>query len=111
MANTQGKKGKNQMTDEQVTLIGQIKAKNGCEQDVKQELQLLIGESRKEPGNIHYDLYQAIDNESLFLFHETWKDQKALDEHMDSPYLKRFISKEGELLAEPIKGKKVNLVD
>ena len=99
------------MTDEKFTLIGQIKAKNGCEQAVKQELQVLIGKSRKELGNIHYDLYQAIDNEALFLFHESWKDQKALDEHMDSPYLKRFIAKESELLAEPIKGKKIKLVD
>ena len=99
------------MTDEKFTLIGQIKAKNGCEQAVKQELQLLIDKSRKESGNIYYDLYQAIDNESLFLFHEGWQNQKALDEHMDSPYFKRFIAKESELLAEPIKGKKVKLID
>ena len=99
------------MTDEKFTLIGQIKAKNGCEQAVKQELQLLIDKSRKQPGNIHYDLYQAIDNESFFLFHESWQNQKALDEHMESPYLKRFIAKANALLAEPIKGKKVKLVD
>lgn len=104
-------KGETQMTDEKFTLIGQIKAKKGFEQAVKQELQLLIAKSRKEPGNIHYDLYQALDNESLFLFHESWKDQKALDEHMDSPYFKRFIAKESELLAEPIKGEKIKLVD
>ena len=72
---------------------------------------MLIGESRKEPGNIHYGLYQAIDDKSLFLFHESWKDQKALDEHMDTPYLKRFLSKEDELLAEPIKGKRVGIID
>ena len=99
------------MTDEKFTLIGQIKAKKGCQQTVKQELQLLIDKSRKEPGNIHYDLYQAIDNECLFLFHESWKDQQALDDHMDTPYLKRLLAKESELLAEPIKGKKVKPVD
>ena len=99
------------MTDEKFSLIGQIKAKIGCEQAVKQELQLLIAKSRKEPGNIHYDLYQAIDNESVFLFHVSWKDQKALDEHMDSPYFKGFIAKESELLAEPITGEKVKFVD
>ena len=99
------------MTDEKFTFIGHIKAKNGCEQAVKQQLQSLIAQSRKEPGNIHYDLYQALDNEALFLFHESWKNQKALDEHMNTPYLKSFLAKESELLAEPIKGKKVKPVD
>ena len=99
------------MSDERFTLVGQIKAKKGCEEAVKQELQSLIAKSRQEPGNIHYDLYQSIDDEALFLFHESWKDQKALNEHMDSPYLKGFLAKESELLAEPIKGEKVKPVD
>ena len=99
------------MTDEKFTLIGQIKAKKGSEQALRQELQLLIGNSRNEPGNIHYDLYQAIDNESIFLFHESWKNQKALDDHMDTPYLKRFLAKGDELLAGPVKGKKVKPAD
>ena len=99
------------MADEKFTLVGQIKAKKGCEDAVRQELQLLIGKSREEPGNIYYNLYQAIDDESLFLFCEGWEDQKALDEHMASAYLQGFIAKAGELLAEPVEGKKVESVD
>ena len=95
------------MTDEKFTFIGHIKAKNGCEQAVKQQLQSLIAQSRKEPGNIHYDQYQALDNESVFMFHETWKDQKAMDYHMATPHIKRFLAKESELIAEPIQGKKI----
>ena len=70
------------MADENFTMLGRIKAKKGCEQALRQELELLVVESRKEPGNIHYDQYQALDNESVFMFHESWKDQKAMDYHM-----------------------------
>ena len=99
------------MADEKFTMLGRIKAKKGCEQALRKELELLVVESRKEPGNIHYDLYQALDDECIFMFHETWADQKAFDEHVASPYLQSFLAKESELLAEPIASKKVKDVE
>lgn len=99
------------MADKKFTLLGQIKAKKGSEQALKEELQSLIDKSRGEAGNIHYNLFQSLDDDSLFLFHETWRDQEAFDGHMSSPYLKSFLAKESELLAEPPKGNKIKILE
>ena len=99
------------MADEKFTFLGQIKAKKGCGPAVRQILSSLIAKSRQEPGNIHYDLYQALDDDTAFLFHESWKNQKALDEHMQTDYVQAFVAKGAELLAEPVEGKKIKIID
>ena len=99
------------MMEEKIILIGQIKAKKGLEETVKGELKSLMAQTRNEQGNLHYDMYQAIGDKSLFLFHESWENQQALDNHMEKSYIKSFLAKEDELLAEPIKGKQIKVVD
>lgn len=90
------------MANTKITVLARIKAKDGMEGRVKQELTSLVAPTRSEAGCINYDLHQATDDKSLFLFYENWISKKALDEHLEMPYIKAFVEKADELLGEPI---------
>ena len=90
------------MSDKSITVIAQIKVKEGMEEKIRGELLKLIEPSRSEPGCIVYDLYQSADSKSLFMFYECWKSKRDLDEHLQKPYTKAFIAKT-EMFAEPLK--------
>lgn len=53
----------------------------------------LIEETRKEPGNISYELVRGIDNRSLFAFVEKWETQESLDAHMKTSHFKTILPK------------------
>jgi len=90
------------MADEKITVVARIKAKPGKEQIVKDTLMALVAPTRSEAGCINYDLHQAADDKGLFLFYENWISKKDLDEHLATPYLKDFLGKAGDILAEPV---------
>lgn len=52
----------------------------------------LIASTRKEEGNIFYDLYEDVNTPSEFLFCEKYKDQAAIDFHSKSDHFIRFAS-------------------
>lgn len=89
----------------QITIVCLIKAKKTKKEVVFNELKKLAILTRKEEGNLNYDIHISNDDNSLFVIYENWKDQESLDMHMSQKYLKEFISKESELLEYPIDGK------
>ncbi|MGN6213319.1 putative quinol monooxygenase [Parafilimonas sp.] len=63
----------------------------------------ILEKSRKEDGNVSYNLYQNFSRKSEFLFVEIYKDQEALDTHFNSEHLKLFLSEiKSYLLKEPV---------
>lgn len=90
------------MPDKKVTVLGRIKAKAGMEEQVKQEIMALVAPARSEGGCINYDLHQALNDKSLFMLYENWASKKDLDEHLARPYLKVFLGKADQMLAEPV---------
>ena len=46
--------------------------------------------SRKEPGNIRFDVVQHTMRANHFTVLEVWRDQKALDAHSASPHTKHY---------------------
>jgi quinol monooxygenase YgiN len=91
------------MAEQKVTVIAQIRAKEGMEEKVKQELVGLVGPTRSEKGCINYELHQSVENKSLFMFYENWASKKDLDEHARAPHMKAHMQKARELFAEPPK--------
>ncbi len=90
------------MADKKLTVVARIKAKPGKEETVHKALMALVGPTRTEYGCVNYDLHRSQDDESLFLFYENWTSKKDLDEHLAMPYLKGFLDRAGEILAEPV---------
>jgi quinol monooxygenase YgiN len=84
-----------------LTVVATLKAKPGQETRLRNELLVLIPTTRLEPGCLGYDLHVATDNPACFLFHENWTSKRHLDDHLARPHLQAFLTKAGELLAEP----------
>jgi quinol monooxygenase YgiN len=55
--------------------------KDGCKDEALAVLNELIEETRKEPGNISYQLFQSVDEPAVLAVFEQWKDQEAIDAH------------------------------
>lgn len=52
----------------------------------------------KEDGCMSYCLLHATDDKTLFLIHEEWASQDALDKHSRTSHLKRFIEEEKDMI-------------
>lgn len=52
----------------------------------------LVEETRKEPGNISYQLVQSREAKNIYAFMEQWPNQAALNVHMESEHFKKLIA-------------------
>ncbi|MBM7694063.1 quinol monooxygenase YgiN [Peribacillus deserti] len=66
------------------------------------ELQPLIAASRKENGNVSYNLYKNTENDNIFMMVEVWKDAQAVDSHNQSSDFTSFVGKVKEFLTAPL---------
>ena len=88
------------MSDEKIVLVARLKVKDDKIEEAKQAALAIVADSRAEEGNINYDIHQAIDDPTVFVWHETWKSKAAIDEHFETSFFKEFFAKVGEMAAE-----------
>ncbi|WP_264538342.1 putative quinol monooxygenase [Flavobacterium sp. N1736] len=82
-----------------ISITAIIKSKKENIEEVKNMVQHLVTETRKEEACIRYDLHNI---ENTFIIWEEWKDQTGLDIHNNQPYLLDFITNSESLTASPI---------
>ena len=87
--------------DEKIVLIARLKVKKGTEDKAKQAALTIVADSRREDGCLNYDFHQAIDDPTLFFWHETWVDKSALDAHFAKPYFAELDEKLKDIAEEP----------
>ncbi len=85
-----------------LTIIAHIKAKDGMEQRMQQDLLALLAPTRSEPGCMTFDLLIDINDPTSFMLYEYWESQSALDAHFEQPYVKQVLQAYEVTLAEPI---------
>lgn len=90
------------MTNGQLTVVARFRAKPGLEKKVREEILALVAPTRAEAGCLNYDLHQQQEDAALFLLYENWRSRKDLDEHLAMPYLRAFLSRADQILAEPV---------
>ena len=90
------------MADQTITVIAHIRAKQGFEQAMKDSLSALVAPTLQEQGCINYDLHQDLRDPTLFIFHENWQTEEALDRHLESDHLKDWAADFVDWLAEPV---------
>ncbi|MYL28754.1 antibiotic biosynthesis monooxygenase [Halobacillus halophilus] len=73
-----------------ITINAFLTAKEGSEEELFHELKKVIEPSRNEAGCIDYVLHRSLDDSSVFVFYETWKDQEALQAHIDSDHYQAY---------------------
>ncbi len=84
---------------EAVTLIVQLRPREGQEMLLEAELRALVGPTRKEDGCLTYDLHRSSDGPSAFLLHEVWASREAHSRHTNTPHFLRWNARKDPLLA------------
>ncbi len=55
-------------------------------------------QTRKEPGNLSYNVYEESTYPNSFIFFEEWKSRASLDKHLATPYAKSIVEQFNELV-------------
>ncbi|MEO9363960.1 MAG: putative quinol monooxygenase [Nitrososphaera sp.] len=87
-------------THESVRVLAFFRAKRGSSSELQRILLSLVEPTRKEPGNIAYVLHTHEDDPHYMVFDEVWTDRKALDEHLQMPYIQSLHKRIEHLVEE-----------
>lgn len=79
------------MSNQALTIVARILAKEEKRELVKRELIKLIRPTRAEEGCINYDLHQDEQNPNLFLFYENWENRTLWQKHMNNTHLVAYV--------------------
>jgi len=82
-----------------IAITARIVIKDGKRDDFLKFVRTLAAGSRREEGNIMYDLYEDIRQENAFCFMEQWVDEEAIAFHNATPHYKEWSGLKSELLA------------
>lgn len=90
------------MNDEKIVLIARLKVKTNSVESAKRAALAIVADSRAEAGCINYDFHQAIDDETIFIWHETWQNKAAIEAHGASEHFKNFSRQIKDSVDEPL---------
>ncbi len=84
-----------------VHVLARITAQPASAEAMRELLLELVAQTRKEPGCLHYDLFQQDDAPHVFQTVERWTDDGAADAHMSTPHVAAAIAKGGAHFGAP----------
>jgi quinol monooxygenase YgiN len=87
------------MADLQVVAV--ITAKTGSESLVADALRTLAESARSAQGCIAFDLFTSTADPATFVAIETWRSQRDLDAHLNSPSVQQALEAASDHLAQP----------
>jgi quinol monooxygenase YgiN len=82
-----------------VTLIVNLRAREGQGLLLEAELRALVGPTRREQGCLTYDLYRGTELPGAFLLHEVWASREDHRLHAQTPHFLRWNARKDALLA------------
>ena len=89
-------------SNEKIVLIARLKVKSDTIEEAKQAALEIVEPSRAEAGCLNYDFHQAIDDPSVFIWHETWANSAAIEEHGKSTHFVKFSEAIKNITEEPL---------
>ena len=89
------------MNHDLLTVVAELHAKPGKEDELRRELLAVVEPTRKDEGCVQYNLHVATDDAGHFVFYENWTSRETLDRHMATPHLARLLAIAPDLLSEP----------
>jgi quinol monooxygenase YgiN len=93
-----------------VHVLARFTAMAGKEQTLKAVLTALVPPTRRELGCYQYDLLVDANDPRQFCFVERWDDAAALDQHLETPHLKKALEQIQDLVEVPPDIKRYTLV-
>ncbi|MGM0898067.1 MAG: putative quinol monooxygenase [Bacillota bacterium] len=79
-----------------------LQVKTDQEQAFLNESKILVEASRKEQGNISYDLMKSVEQEGHYTMVEVWKDAQAIEAHNSSEHFTAFSKKAAGFMSAPM---------
>lgn len=76
----------------ELKIVAAIVIKEEYQKELMNIFHNVVDKSRKEAGNISYDLHQDTKNPLKYVFIETWKDSEAIEHHNSTDHFKDFVS-------------------
>ena len=89
------------MAEPYLSVVAELTAKPGHEDELRSLLLSVIPTVREEEGCIQYDLHVSTADPASFVFYENWKDADALKSHGRSAHMRAFGAKAAALLSGP----------
>jgi quinol monooxygenase YgiN len=83
------------------TMIVIVKVKEGAGEKFETAFAKAIAGTRKEKGNIRYELNRAAKQDTRYLVYERWRNFAALDAHLKTPHITTLLTEIGDLLEAP----------
>ncbi|MEX3690849.1 putative quinol monooxygenase [Paraburkholderia sp. BR14263] len=94
-----------------VYLFASITPKPEHVADVEALMRDMVSHTRKEPGNLRYDLLRRSDGAPGFYLYETYVDEAAVQAHRESAHFVAYRAKIGAWVTEPPEVKLLKGVD
>ena len=85
-----------------IVLVLKLVLQEGKREEFTKIAKLLVEGTRKEAGNIEYNVYEELDEPNTVAFIEKWKNQEAIDLHEKTEHFTGNIGKLVALCAKPI---------
>ena len=89
------------MNDEKIVIVARLKVQENAVDETKKAALGIVADSRAEEGCVNYDIHQAIDDPTVFIWHETWANKAAIDEHFEKSFFKEFSAAVEGFAVEP----------
>jgi quinol monooxygenase YgiN len=75
----------------ELNIVGILKVKEGTEKEMRDLFAALVEPSRKDKGNLRYELYQDRKDPRRFVFVQRWTDEESQRKHdKESAHIKEF---------------------
>ena len=88
------------MDNNQITVLALFKVKPDCAERFRRAALKLLAPTRAEGDCIRYDFHQLPEDESRFMFYETWTGKAGLDKHFTTDHINEFRATVRELTEE-----------
>lgn len=76
----------------ELKIVAVIVVKAAFQSELEKVFHTVVDETRKEAGNVSYDLHQDTKDPLKYTILEVWKSQAAIDEHNESAHFKAFVA-------------------
>jgi quinol monooxygenase YgiN len=96
-AQTRSRQGDNQVPDGAYSVVAQVRAKPGKEDELRAATLPLIAQVRGEPKNLVYFLQEDREAPGHFIFYEVFASKADFDAHNATPYVQEWFAKLQEL--------------
>ncbi|GMM62583.1 putative quinol monooxygenase [Novosphingobium pituita] len=94
----------------EVRLIAYLVPKPGKEEDLAAAIRDISADVLREPGCAAYIAHQSCERPGTIVMYEVWEDDAALDVHVASAPFQRLAGRFDELLGEPLKLERLQLL-